>query len=512
MDIFSPQVIASIVSLKGILLITGGVMLGLVFGAIPGLTATLGIALAIPITFILSPLEAMATLGGIFIGGISGGLVSATLINMPGTPSSICTTFDAAPLAQKGRASEALSIGVFSSFIGGIFSWIVLVTVSPQLAKIAIQFGPYEYFWLAVLGISVIIGLGGDAPSKAFVAAVIGLLISMIGVDPVDGLERFTFGLGPLRSGFSLIPTMVGLFVVSEVLLGIEDIKKKYVLADQKIKKLSIKSVLVNYKESIANWLRSSVIGTFLGILPGVGGAIANFICYDIAKKFSKNPQNFGKGEPQGIIASETGNNATTGGALVPMLTLGIPGDSVTAVMLGALLLHGVRPGPMLFQVNKSFVSGFFLAVLIANVIMLFLMFGGGIRFFIKALTIPRWFLFPLVLVMIVAGSWTLQYSTFDVWSALFLGFMGYFLRKLKYPMAPMVLGVILAPIMEENFRRAMVHSQGALMPFFTRPYSAIIVVAIFLSIFTSLWFAKKQFKTGTDELINENNSTTETI
>jgi putative tricarboxylic transport membrane protein len=467
----------SVLTLKGILLLTGGVILGLIFGAIPGLTATLGIALVIPLTFPLSPIEAMAALGGIYIGGISGGLVSATLLNMPGTPSSICTTFDAAPMARQGKASEALSIGVFSSFVGGIISWGFLVTIAPQLANIAITFGPYEYCLLGVFGITVIVGMGGDSPAKSFLGAIFGMLIAMVGIDPVDGNARFTFGLDILRGGFSLVPTLVGLFVVSEILLGIEDIKTKYVLPKQEIKHLSLRSIFSNFRESAINYLRSSIVGTLLGILPGIGGAIANFITYDLAKKFSKNPENFGKGEPQGVIASETGNNATTGGALIPMLTLGIPGDAVTAVMLGALMLHDVRPGPMLFQTSKLFVNGFFVAILVANLMMFIILFSAGIRFFIKALTIPRWFMFPVVLLMIIAGAWTIQYSVFDVWTALLLGFIGYFLRKLKYPMAPLVLGIILGPIIEDNFRRALVHSQGSLLPFMTRIPSVVIIV-----------------------------------
>ncbi len=483
------QAVATILTVKSMLLITGGVVMGLIFGASPGLTATLGIALVIPLTFTFTPIEAMAALGGIYIGGISGGFISATLINMPGTPSSICTTFDAAPMARQGKAAEALSLGAFSSFLGGMISWGFLVTIAPQLAGIAIVFGPYEYFLLGVFGITVIIGMGGDSPSRSFLGAVIGVLISMVGIDPVDGYERFTFGLNILRGGFNLVPTLVGFFVVSEILLGIEDIKQIYVLPKQKISRLNLKSVFTNMRESVTNYVRSSLVGTFLGILPGIGGAIANFICYDLAKKFAKHPENFGKGEPQGIIASETGNNATTGGALIPMLTLGIPGDSVTAVMLGAFMIHNVRPGPMLFRSSELFVNSFFVAILIANLIMFAVLFFGGIKFFIQALSIPRWFLFPAVLLMIIAGAWTLQYSIFDVWTALLLGFAGYVLRKLKYPMAPLVLGVILGPIIEDNLRRALVHSQGSYLPFFTRPYSLTIVIVTILCIAASIWF-----------------------
>jgi putative tricarboxylic transport membrane protein len=483
------QAVAVIMTGKALLLIIGGVLMGLVFGAIPGLTATLGVALLIPLTFALSPIDAMAALGAIYIGGISGGFISATLINMPGTPSSICTTFDAAPMARQGKAAEALSLGAFSSFVGGMISWGFLVAIAPQLASVAIVFGPYEYFLLGVFGIVVIIGLGGDSPARSFLGAVVGVLISMVGIDPVDGFERFTFGLDFLRGGFNLVPTLAGFFVVSEILLGIEDIRQIYVLPKQKISRLSLKGVFSNRKESIVNFVRSSLVGTFLGILPGIGGAIANFICYDLAKKFAKHPENFGKGEPQGIIASETGNNATTGGALIPMLTLGIPGDAVTAVMLGALMIHNVRPGPLLFKNSELFVNSFFVAILVANLVMIAVLWFGGIKYFVRALSIPRWFLFPAVLLMIIAGVWTLQYSAFDVWTAVVLGFVGYVLRKLKYPMSPLILGVILGPLIEDNLRRALVHSQGSYMPFLTRPYSLLILIVTIVCAAVSIWF-----------------------
>ena len=476
-------------------LIFGGTLMGLIFGAIPGLTATLGVALLIPVTFSMTPLHAMMLLGGVYIGGISGGLVSATLIGMPGTPSSVCTTFDAFPMAKSGRASEALTIGVFSSFVGGIFSWIVLVTISPQLAKIAMKFAPYEYFWLCVFGLTVIIGMETKSPSKAFLSTMLGLVISMVGLDPVGGTARFTFGSKLLRSGFSMVPVLMGFFVISEILGSLREIKDKYIFADTGLRKLSLKSIWDEKSESIRNLTVSSVLGTFLGILPGVGGATANFITYDFAKKASKHPERFGHGSPQGIIASETGNNAVTGGALIPMLTLGIPGDSVTAVMLGAMMVHGIRPGPTLFTESAKLVYPFFISILLSNVIMILIQFGGGIKLFIRTLKVPKWALFPMVVMMIIAGTWTLQYSEYDVWTVFIFGFLGYFMKYNHFPMTPLVLGVILGTTMEDNFRRGMVLSRGSMAPFLTRPFSMWIIGFIIITLVMAFIAIKKHKK-----------------
>lgn len=471
-----------------LLLILGGVTLGLIFGAIPGLTATLGVALLIPITFPMTPLQAMMLLGGVYIGGISGGLVSATLINMPGTPSSICTTYDAFPMAKSGRASEALTIGVFSSFVGGIFSWLALVLIAPQLAKIALGFSYYEYFWLAVFGLTVIIGMSGNSPAKSFLGTIIGVVIAMVGMDPLDSMTRFTFGAKFLRGGFGMVPVLMGFFVVSEILSSLDEIKDKFIFADNGLHKLSLKSVWEEPVESIRNFLLSSALGTFLGILPGVGGATANFITYDMAKKTSKHPEKFGTGYAQGIVASETGNNAVTGGALIPMLTLAIPGDGVTAVMLGALMIHGLQPGPMMFTSSGELVYSFFFSILLANIFMILIQFGGGIKLFIRALRIPKWALLPLVVLMIVAGTWTLKYSEFDVWVVFLFGFVGYYMKRIRYPITPVVLGIILAPTLEDNLRRAAIHCDGDFSLFFTRPYSLIIVLATVLAIAVTVW------------------------
>lgn len=477
------------------LLLFGSTLMGLIFGAIPGLTATLGVALILPVTFNMTPLEAMLVMGGVYIGGISGGLVSATLINMPGTPSSICTTFDAFPMAKAGRASEALSIGVFCSLIGGLFSWLVLVTLSPQLASLAMTFAPYEYFWLCVFGLTVIIGMETKQPLKALLATLIGLVIALIGIDPVGGYARFTFGVRMLRSGFRTVPVLMGFFVVSEILSSLSEIKDKYIFADTGLSKISLKALWAEKRETYKNMASASVIGTFLGILPGVGGATANFITYDVAKKTSKHPEKFGTGYAQGIVASETGNNAVTGGAIVPMLTLGIPGDSVTAVMLSGLMIHGVQVGPLLFSNSADLVWPFFIGILVANILMVVIQFCGGIKLFTKALRVPKWVLFPLVVMMIFAGTWTLQYSGYDLWTVFIFGFLGYFLKKNGFPMTPIVLGVILGNTMEDYFRRGMILCNGDFSVFFTRPACIVLISLTVLALAISIMFVVKAQK-----------------
>lgn len=475
------------------LLLIGSTLMGLIFGAIPGLTATLGVALILPVTFSMTPLQAMLVMGGVYIGGISGGLVSATLINMPGTPSSVCTTFDAFPMAKRGRASEALSIGVFCSLIGGLFSWVVLVTLSPQLAALAMTFAPYEYFWLCVFGLTVIAGMETKQPLKAFLATLIGLVIALIGIDPVGGHARFTFGIRMLRSGFRTVPVLMGFFVVSEILSSLGEIKDKYVFADNGLSKVTLKALWEEKRETLKNMTSASVIGTFLGILPGVGGATANFITYDVAKKTSKHPEKFGTGYAQGIVASETGNNAVTGGAIVPMLTLGIPGDSVTAVMLSGLMIHGVHVGPLLFTNSADLVWPFFIGILIANLLMVLIQFCGGIKLFTKALRVPKWALFPLVVMMIFAGTWTLQYSAYDLWTVFLFGFLGYFLKKNQFPMTPVVLGVILGGTMEDYFRRGMILCGGDFSVFYTRPACIVLIGLTVATLAISILFVVKE-------------------
>lgn len=475
-------------------LICGGVLLGLILGAVPGLTATLGVALLLPLTFGLEPLAGQATLIGVFVGGISGGLVSATLLGVPGTPSSIATTFDAFPMAKAGQARKALKIGIVSSFVGGIISGVILILLAPQVAKVALRFGPYEYFFIAIFGLTIITSLGTKSRSKAMFSAALGLMVALFGMDPVDGVPRFTFGLPWLEKGFSLIPTLLGLFVFPQLFGEIKNLGEKYIFKQEgKDKEASF-----GLGEMVRHWVnfvRSGLIGTCLGILPGVGGAIANFVCYDQAQKASRTPEKFGTGTEEGIIASETGNNATTGGALVPMLTLGIPGDAVTAIILGGLMIHGIQPGPLLFVEQVELVYGIFAAFFIANVAMVLIQYFLGVRLFTMALQIPKPILIPIVLMMCVAGVYAIDYQISDVWVLFFFGLVGYVMRKYQYPIPATVLGVILGPIAEKNLRLALMHSGGDFLPFFTRPICLVIIALTIFSLYISLRLKSKTKK-----------------
>lgn len=462
-----------------------GTILGIIFGALPGLTSTMAVALLIPVTFGLSPVSGMGMLMGAFCGGTAGGSVAATLLRIPGTPASICTTFDAYPMAQKGKAGYALGTSILVSFIGGIFSLVVLSLVAPQLARAALKFGPMEYFALSVMGLTVIASISSKSIVKGILGGLIGIFLSFVGTDPVSGTSRFTFGIPNLLSGVNLLPVLIGLFAVSQVLVDSESIDKKMEINVEG----KLKGELPKFKILAERWkilLSSSVIGTLIGILPGAGCSIASFVSYEQAKRLSKTPEEFGKGCVDGLIAAETSNNAVTGGALVPMLTLGIPGDSTTAVMLGGLLIHGLRPGPLLFKDSPDIVYGIFIMLLLANIFMLIFQYFG-IRVFVNILKIPRYFLSPLILVMCTVGAYGVSGSIFDVIVMFIFGFVGYFFEKLDYGVAPIVLGLILGGMAETHFRRGFLMYNGDMSVLVTRPVTAVLLLASILIILTPI-------------------------
>ena len=455
-----------------------GTILGIIFGALPGLTSTMAVALLIPLTYSLDPIPGMGMLVGAFCGGTAGGSVSATLLKIPGTPSSICTTFDAHPMAMSGKAGLALGTSVICSFIGGIFSLIALVLIAPQLAAVALQFGPFEYFGLAILGLTIIASISSKSMLKGIISGLIGVFVSFIGVDVVTGQNRLTFGTVSLTGGLELLPVLIGLFAVSQAFVDAElfgtGMSDGEVLGGSKIK-----AELPKLRQLINNWkiiLSSSVLGCIVGILPGAGGSIASFVAYDTAKHISKSPETFGKGNIQGVMASETSNNAMTGGAMVPMMALGIPGDTCTAVMMGGLIIQGLRPGPMLFQSNMDTVYGIFVALLIANIAMLLFQMIG-IRVFVKILKVPKYMLTPFVLVLCTLGSFGLSKNLFDVVIMLIFGIIGYFAVKLEYGVAPMVLGFILGSMAEKQLRSATTMYDSA-MAVFTRPIAVVLLAA----------------------------------
>jgi putative tricarboxylic transport membrane protein len=474
------ELILSTLSLTNILLIVLGVIWGMIFGIIPGLTATLAVVVLIPVTYGLGAVSGISMLIGIYIGGVSGGLVSAILIGMPGTPASITTVFDGFPMAKKGLGEKALGIGITSNLVGSLLGWICLVTMAPEIAKFALKFGPFEYAAIIIFGLTAVISLSGKSMLKGLVMAVFGLLAATVGLDPTYAMPRNTFGLEFLISGVSPIPAMIGLFVVSQVFTEAEKLSIKFLIP--RPAKLGHFFSIKEIKASIVNFLRSGVIGILIGILPGIGGALANFLAYDQAKKASKDPDSFGQGNIQGIIASETANNASIGGALIPMLSLGIPGDAVTAALLGGLMLHGLQPGPLLIRDNPAVVYGIFSSYIVATLAMFAIMMGG-IKIFPTILRIQKAYLLPLVLAAGIVGCYNLQYSLTDVWVAVVFGILGFIFQKHDFPLTPIVISLVLGKMLEENLRLSLLSSGGTLFPLFTRPISLVFMVGSVISV-----------------------------
>jgi putative tricarboxylic transport membrane protein len=464
-----------------VMLTSLGTLLGLIFGAIPGLTSTLAIVLIMPVTFGMDPTLGLAMLTGIYIGGVSGGQISAILLNMPGTPASIATCFDGYPMAKKGLAGKALSYGIVASFIGGMLSLLALVIITPLLGRISLKFQTYEYFLLGVFGLTIISSLTSKSLLQGIASAALGLMLAAVGADPLSGVARYTFGIAALDGGIGMLPAMIGLFVISEIFAQISEADSEYVFESGAMDsmKISLKEILSHWK----NLLRSSLIGIVIGILPGAGGTIANLFAYDQAKKYSKYPEEFGTGIPDGIIAPESANNAVTGGAFVPMLTLGIPGNSVTAILMAGLMLHGLTPGPGLFRDNIGVVYSIFASLFVANIVMVILFYAFLIRFFKWALRVPKKILLPVVVLMAVAGTYNIRYSFNDLWVLAIFSGMGFVFRRTGFPISPMILGLILGPIMEGALRTGMMRSGGSIMPFFTRPWSLGLIALTIISV-----------------------------
>lgn len=468
--------IAEVFQLLPLVAIFLGVVVGIIFGSIPGLTATMAIALCLPLTFGVDPVLSLCLLVGLFVGGISGGLITAVLINIPGTPSSIATAFDGYPMTRRGEGGRALGLGVFYSFLGTVVGWLVLFFFTPPLARMALTFGSYEYFAIAVFALTLVAGLSGGNMAKGLASAAIGLLIGMIGLAPIDGYRRFTFGWNALDGGLSLLPVLLGLFALSEVLKHAEN---RHEAAPAAIPAFRLKGFFgvtwPDFRTYFPNFMRSSAIGVGVGLLPGIGSGTSNLLAYMAARSASKEPESFGTGNPQGLVASESANNAGIGAAMVPLIALGIPGDATTALMLGGFLIHGIQPGPMLFTANATLVYAIFTALIVSAVVMLFVEYFG-IRLFVRVLAIPKHYLLSAVTVMCVLGAYATNNRMFDVYTLMACGALGYAMLKFDYPFAPLVLGFILGPMIEKNLRSALMSTRGEFMPFLERPMTALFL------------------------------------
>ena len=473
------EVIANVLNWQVLLAIVGGVAAGISIGAMPGLTSTMGIALLMPFTFQLEPEVGMMLLIGEFCGAIYGGSITAIMINTPGTPSAAATMLDGYPFTRRGESCRALGISTVASFGGGIISGILLILIAPMLAEIALKFSAPETCALALFGISIIASISGKNLLKGLMSGALGLLLSLVGMDNISGVSRFTFDTLFLMNGFSFIPVMVGLFAMSQCFLSIERIYEQVRVEAHITSTLPSWSDLRRIAPTV---LRGGVTGTFVGIIPGAGGDISAFISYDMERRLSKHPEKFGTGIPEGIAAPEASNNGTTGGALIPLLTLGIPGDANTAVMLGALMVFNLTPGPRLFVDQALVVNTLFAGFIIANIAMLIIGLSG-VRFFSRIVRIPRPVLTPIVILMCIVGSYAINGNFLDVLVMFVAGIIGYIMIKGEFPLSPIVLALILGPMAEGNLRRSLVMSHGDYSIFLSHPIAATFIVIAILSL-----------------------------
>jgi putative tricarboxylic transport membrane protein len=456
-----------------IFLVIAGSLLGIFFGAIPGLTATMGMAIFLPITFNMSDINGIIFLIGIYVGSCYSGSLSAILVNIPGTPSAIATSFDGYPMAQKGEAGLAIGYSTLSSAIGGFFGILILVFAAPLLAGFALDFGAQEYTGIALLGISIISYISFGSTLKGLIGAIIGLMLASIGQDVITGYPRFTLGYQNLQAGLEMIPVMVGFFGITEVLTKLE----------QQTSLLQMKAKITNVVPNFSKLFKmapmmvvSSTIGTFVGAIPAAGGAIASMAAYGIQKRFSSKSDKFGTGIPEGVVAAESANNAAVGGALVPMLSLGIPGDPQTAILIGALMINGLAPGPMLFLTRPDLISTIYLSNIFS--VITFTVVGLlGARYYALLVKVPKQYLLPAILIFCIVGSFAIRNTVFDIWVLLGCGLLGYLLQKIDILPAPVILGFVLGPILEDNFRRSLIMSDGDWTTFLTRPISLGLIL-----------------------------------
>ncbi|WP_102960072.1 tripartite tricarboxylate transporter permease [Mangrovicella endophytica] len=450
-----------------------GSAFGLVFGAIPGLTFTMALALVLPITFALQPTAAIAMLLSTYIGGASGGTVAAILIGVPGTPSSAASVADGHALTRAGKASLTIATATIVSTLGGLFSLVIMLFAVNLLAQVALSFGPAEIFALVIFGMSTICGLAERSMVRGMIGGALGLMAMTIGQDPIDGVPRMTFGSVQLLQGIDLLVAMIGLFAIPQV---VETLAGHRAGHQMKIDTSSIKVQLPTLRFLFSyrwNILRSSLLGTIVGAIPGTGGPIAAFLAYSQEKRLAKHPETWGKGDMGGVIAPETANNAVTGGAMIPMLGLGIPGDPATAIILGGFLIHGIQPGPLLFTERPDVIYTVYFLFALSYVLVTILQLLG-VRLFVQALRVPHQILALIISVMCVVGSFSIRNSFFDVGAMIVIGFFGYVLQKCRIPLTPILLGLVLGPTMEREFRTAMIMSEGSLSIFSQSPTALV--------------------------------------
>lgn len=464
-------------------LVAAGSSLGVVVGAIPGLTGAMLIALCLPLTFAMSGEHALVLLVSMYVGSVSGGLITATLLRIPGTPASIMTTLDGYPMAKQGQAGRALGLGIGASLVGGMIAWVFLVTLAAPMATWSLMFGPFDFFALVLVALVLIASVGGGSPTLGLFSGFLGILIAMPGVSPATGTTRWTLGFAELDDGFKLLPVLIGLFAVNQVIRECLTLHHRPDVSPGKGTSVVLR--VGDWRIHIVNLLRSSLIGTGVGILPGIGANIGSVMAYSAAKSASSQPQRFGKGCAEGIVAAESANNATVGGALIPLISMGIPGSVIDAILLGALVIHGLQPGPLLMQQNPLAVHTIMVSLLFANLFVFALMAltAGWIA---KLAEVPRWILLPVILTFCVVGSFALANRMFDVWVMIGFGVVGWALERSGVPLAPLVIGLVLAPIAEEHLSAGLMQTGGSYLPLVSGPialtFCSLAVAILILS------------------------------
>lgn len=493
---FSPDLILGGISLafsvKAVTLVFIGTLLGVIIGAIPGLGPLMGIILLLPVVISLTPVEGVGLLMAIFVGGSCGGAISAILLGIPGTPLAAATLLDGYPMAKKGRHSEAVGLAFTSSALGGLIAGIFLIFFTPMIAQFANKFAPPEYAALAILGLVSIAVVAKERTLKGIIAGLLGLLLATIGTDDLTDGTRFTFDTFHLLGGFHIVSICFGLFAISEVAIQLAQRGQKTKI-DLKIKKIQISSLFIIFRH-IPNLVRSSIVGAFIGALPGTGGVTSAFTAYSISKGRAKPEEKYGDGAPGGVVATESANNATCGGVMIPTLSLGIPGDASSAILMSVLLILGYFPGPELFKNSPEVVGGIFYVYILANIFLL----GIGVFMapvFASILKVREGRLFPIVLLSCAIGTFAVQYSVFDLWAMLGFGVLGTLMRAAKYPLAPVVIGVVLGPIAELNIRKSLLLSDNGFWIFLQRPISLTIIV---LAVIVLVWLSYEKYKKST--------------
>jgi putative tricarboxylic transport membrane protein len=489
------QSIVNIVHFQYLVPLLAGTLAGIVGGALPGVTITMTIIVVLPFTFGLDPLQGLAAMTGVYVGGSAGGLITASLLGIPGTPSAIATTFEGFPMARKGEPGRAVWLGIWSSFFGGLLGGVFLIAATGPLAAIALEFGPWEFFSLFMFALAMVAGLTEDSLLKGLLSGALGLIVTVVGTDPIMSVPRFTLGTEFLSGGFPFLPVLIGVFAFAQIMVDLEKMRVDDEVEGGPVKVVTLAVSQLKVLGEILGrpvlLLWSTIVGLLIGILPAIGGSAASVMAYDQAKKLSRHPERFGSGIPDGIIASESSNNANVGGSLVTILAFGIPGDAVTAVMLGAMTIHGIQSGPLFMTQEPVLAYGIFAAYIVAHPIMV-LMMGAGARVFLRVVTVPKSVLIPVVLTLCVIGAYALNNTMDNVWVLAMFGVVGYGMVKFGFPLAPFILGLILGDQIEVNLVRAIMTDADPWL-FITRPISGLLIALSVLSFGFALWQRKRQ-------------------